>query len=168
MGLDRLINLRYDASTCVHCGHCKVVPLPVVKDGDIMDSERQQVNMAMREHMVEQGLAPQVHTDTVKSLKRYEAFPAERPRLPAWATGLNLRLVPDEDAEVLLYVGCGEGAESDKSTARKLAKLLLSAGVNLGVLGTAEPCCGYPAYSRGYRDDFTRIANTNIDLFGEL
>jgi Fe-S oxidoreductase len=226
MGFDRLINLRYDASTCVHCGHCKVVPLPVVRDGDfmdqcpssmhfhnhaysgggrsimalslidgriqpdkamadivfacdacgycdtackfIMDSERQQVNMAMREHMVEKGLAPQVHTDTVKSLKRYEAFPAERPRLPAWANGLNLRLVPEEDAEVLLYVGCAEAAESDKSTARKLAKLLLSAGVNLGVLGTAEPCCGYPAYSRGYRDDFTRIANTNIDLFGEL
>ena len=226
MALDRLINLRYDASTCIHCGHCKVVPLPVVKDGDfmdqcpssmhfhnhaysgggrsimalalidgrvqadkamadivfscdacgycdtackfIMDSDRHLVNMAMREHMVEKGLAPQVHTDTVESLKRYEAFPSERPRLPEWANGLDLRLVPDEDAEVLLYVGCDADAEANKSTARKLAKLLLAAGLKVGVLGTAEPCCGYPAYSRGYRDDFTRIANTNIDLFGEL
>jgi len=226
MGLDRLINLRYDASTCIHCGHCKMVPLPVVKDGDymdqcpssmhyhnhaysgggrsimalalidgrveadkamadivfacdacgycdtackfIMDSERHLVNMAMREHMVENGLAPQVHTDIVKSLKRYEPFPAERPQLPAWASGLNLRLVPEEDAEVLLYAGCDGDAEVDKSTARKLAKLLLAAGLNVGILGTAEPCCGYPAYSRGYRDDFTRIANTNINLFGEL
>jgi Fe-S oxidoreductase len=124
--------------------------------------------MAMREHMVEKGLAPQVHTDTVKSLKRYEPFPAERPQLPAWAKGLDLRLLPEEDAEVLLYVGCGEDVQSDKSTARKLAKLLLAAGVKVGVLGTAEPCCGYPAYSRGYRDDFTRIANANIDLFSEL
>jgi Fe-S oxidoreductase len=37
MALDRLINLRYDASTCIHCGHCKMVPLPVAKDGDFMD-----------------------------------------------------------------------------------------------------------------------------------
>lgn len=227
MGLERLINLRDEMISCHHCGHCKVVPLPVVRhpeymdqcpismhfhfhghsggglsimalalvDGRIevdqsladvvfscttcgycdvackfmMDAERQTINMALREHVVEKGLAPHQHIETVKSLKRYDAHPTTPARLPKWAQGLDIKLLPEQQAEVLLFAGsaAGEDAERD-NLARKLAQLFLKGGLSVGVLGSAEPSCGHEAYAMGFREEFTRIANKNIELFAEL
>jgi Fe-S oxidoreductase len=46
-------------------------------------------------------------------------------------------------------------------SARKLARLLLHAGVDVGILGDEEACCGLPAHWTGFRDDFTALAEKN-------
>ena len=52
-------------------------------------------------------------------------------------------------------------------SARKMARLLLHAGVDVGILGDDENCCGLPAHWMGFRDDFTALAEKNANSFKE-
>jgi len=140
---------------CTACGLCDV------SCKFNMDAERHLVNMALREHMVDEGLELPVHRRMVEGLQRH-GYPApEEPKNPPgrWAQGLGLKVLPGERAEVLLFAGCLERGDPDAaSTAWKLARLLVHAGVDVGTLGDREPCCGLPAYWTGYRDVFARTA----------
>jgi Fe-S oxidoreductase len=50
------------------------------------------------------------------------------------------------------------------SVARANINLLLTAGVDVGIWGTAETCCGGRAYQMGYQTDFLRQAQNNMKL----
>jgi len=144
---------------CTTCGLCDV------SCKFNMDAERHLVNMALREHMVEEGLEVEAHRRMIEGLRRH-GYPAEDP--PGgppgrWAEGLGLKALPAESAEVLLFAGCLEREDPRAaSTARKLARLLVHAGVDVGTLGEQEPCCGLPAYWTGYREVFTGVASEAV------
>ena len=83
-----------------------------------------------------------------------------------WAHGLDLKKLPEQKATVLLYAGCLTRYDKKAmQSARKLAKLLLHAGVDVGILGDDEQCCGLPAHWAGFKDDFTDLAEKNAHLF---
>ncbi|MCP4749753.1 MAG: (Fe-S)-binding protein [Proteobacteria bacterium] len=148
---DKLSGIAY---ACTTCGSCDVA----CKFN--MEAERQQVNMALREHMVDEGLDLDVHLETLDNLKRYGHPDGKLATAPGeWAEGLGLKVLPGEKAEVLLFAGCLQ-RNDDRSaeTVRKLAKLLLHAGVDFGILGDAELSCGLQAYWTGYRDFFSETA----------
>ncbi len=137
---------------CTTCGNCDVACKFV------MDAERNIVNMALREHLVDEGLAPEIHQQTVADLETHN-HPHGRQEIPAgqWAEGLGLKTVPQETAEVLLFAGCLQRSDPAlTTTVRKLARLLQAAGVDLGTLGNAELSCGLPAHWTGHRDAFIR------------
>jgi Fe-S oxidoreductase len=48
--------------------------------------------------------------------------------------------------------------------AKATAKILQKAGVNFGIAGDAETCCGGRAYQMGYREDFLNQAKKNMAL----
>ena len=48
--------------------------------------------------------------------------------------------------------------------AQATAKILKKAGVDFGIAGDAEMCCGGRAYQMGYRDDFLKQAKKNMAL----
>ncbi len=150
--------------SCRACGYCDVACKFV------MDAERHLVNMALREHLVETGFAPKAHEEAMENLNKYghaDGKPKNQPG--AWAEGLGLKVLPEEKAEVLLFAGCVQRNNPQSAgVSRKLAQLLLKAGVDVGILGDAEPCCGLPAYWRGYRETFTRMASERAALFDGL
>ncbi len=158
---EKLAEITYACTTCGLCDvSCKFN----------MDAERQQVNMALREHMVDEGLGLPVHQETVRNLQQY-GHPDGNPQNPPgrWAEGLGLKTLPGESAEVLLFAGCLErGDPSSAEVVRKLARLLIHAGVNVGILGEKEPTCGLPAYWTGHRDAFSAIAAETTSLLDPL
>ncbi len=48
--------------------------------------------------------------------------------------------------------------------ARATAKILQKAGVDFGIAGDAEVCCGGRAYQMGYEEDFLNQAKKNMEM----
>ena len=72
-----------------------------------------------------------------------------------WATGLKLKDATKEKVDVLYHVGCLTSYDKDmQKLAKATAKILQKAGVNFGIAGDAETCCGGRAYQMGYKEDF--------------
>ena len=83
----------------------------------------------------------------------------------AWARGLGLPVLGEGDAcEVLYWVGCLTTFDEEKQTiAADLAALLRGCGVEVGLLGKAETCCGDPARVCGDENLFQATARAQID-----
>jgi len=149
---------------CTACGYCDVACK------FIMDAERQRVNMALREYLAAAGLAPAAHQQIAANLRAYgHAEGKPRRAAGAWAEGLGLKVLPQQKAQTLLLAGCGpRNDENSARTAKRFARLLREAGVDIGILGDAEPCCGLPAYWSGYGELFAETAARNSALFAGL
>ncbi len=148
---------------CTTCGSCDVA----CKFN--MDAERMQVNMAMREHLVDEGQDLKINKTRKENLLKYGHAGGKQGTLAgAWADGLGMKDMSKDSARVLLFGGCRTRDDAGAAkTARKLARLFLLAGVDVGFLGAKEMCCGLPAYWTGYRDDFGKLAERNTRLFDE-
>ena len=86
-----------------------------------------------------------------------------------WTNETRVKVLSDESSgsvDVLFWVGC-TAALVDRNIATTVAvvNLLKKAGVNFGVLGGAENCCGDPARRAGYEFQFQVMAEQNIELF---
>ena len=67
--------------------------------------------------------------------------------------------------DVLYFVGCQTSYNKDMwKIAQATAKLLQKAGVNFGIGGENETCCGGRAYQMGYKQDFLDQAKKNLDF----
>jgi len=83
-----------------------------------------------------------------------------------WTEGLDIKVVAEDNKiDVLFWVGCTEALE-DRSLkiAQASAKLMQQAGVNFGILGEEERCCGDPARRLGAEHIFQMLAVNNIQL----
>ena len=82
-----------------------------------------------------------------------------------WATPANLKRISEgAKADTLLWIGC-MGAlydERSKETVSHAATILEKAGVNFGILGREELCCGDPARGMGNEYLFQALARRNI------
>ena len=81
-----------------------------------------------------------------------------------WTQGLDIKiLAEDSNVDILYWVGCTEALE-DRSIkiAQAMGKLLKQAGVNFGILGEEESCCGDPARRLGNERQFQLQAQKNI------
>jgi heterodisulfide reductase subunit D len=141
-------DLAQIVSACTTCGMCDV------SCKFIMAAERQDVILALKEHVAESGFAIPSNSE-------------DKPTLPHWAGGLKLETLPDSQSEVLLFVGAGSRHDpKHASTARKLAQLLLTSGVDFGILPD-EPGSGIEAFWTGQRASFTDQARRVVDRLDE-
>ncbi len=141
--------------SCRTCGFCDVACK------FIMESERNEVNMTLREVLVKEGLAPEEYQRAARNL-RETGNPAGAAGAGEWARGLDIKKLPEQKAKVLIYAGCLARHDARaRNAARKLAALLLHAGVDAGILGDDELCCGLPAHWTGFKDDFKEHAEKN-------
>ena len=149
---------------CTACGMCDVVCKFT------MEAERHLVNMALREHMVDEGLTMPIHDKMIENLEVYGHPEGRPPKSPGnWADGLSLKVLPDAESEVLIFAGCMQSVDPALArTARRLARILIEAGVDVGILGDLEPSCGLTAYWTGYRDVFASIADKTVSLLDSL
>jgi len=83
-----------------------------------------------------------------------------------WTEGLDLKVMSqDSDVDILYWVGCaGAFDERGKKVTHAMLKVLKEAGVNFGILGAEENCCGDHARRLGNEYLFQMTAQQNIEV----
>jgi Fe-S oxidoreductase len=83
-----------------------------------------------------------------------------------WVEGLGVKDLTKERAEVVFHAGCHISYDEKQwDLARKAVILLKNAGVDVGVMGGDEACCGCRAYDMGYRGELIKFAEHNIQAW---
>jgi len=84
-----------------------------------------------------------------------------------WTEGLSIKqLSEDSNVDYLFWVGCTAALEErNLKIVKAVTKVLQAAGVNFGILGTEETCCGEPARRIGNEYVFQMVAQQNIETF---
>ncbi len=82
-----------------------------------------------------------------------------------WAKDLGVKtLAEDANVEYLYYVGCaGSFDDRGKKVSTAFAKILQTAGVSFGILGTEEGCCGDSLMRGGNEYSYQALAQANIE-----
>ena len=89
----------------------------------------------------------------------------ERDNRDAWANGLSVKPFT-EGMEVLYFVGCYYSYDPRmKKVAVATANVLNRAGVDFGILGSKENCCGESIRKTGNEKVFNTLARENIKTF---
>ncbi|MBI5018095.1 MAG: (Fe-S)-binding protein [Deltaproteobacteria bacterium] len=91
----------------------------------------------------------------------------ERSKRGDWAKNLSVKTFT-EGTDVLYFPGCYLSYDPRlKKVAAATASLLQKAGVDFGILGPKESCCGESIRKTGNEDLFKRLARENIKTFVE-
>ena len=146
---------------CTTCGKCpKVCPRDVqqVKSG-----------IAMRRIATEYGVYP-ASVNPIRAVRsglsgEGNPFFEERKKRGDWAKGHSVKEFT-KDMEILYYPGCYLSYDSRlKKVAIATANILNKAGVNFGILGSKEVCCGESIRKTGDEELFLHLAKENIKTF---
>jgi Fe-S oxidoreductase len=147
----------WNCTTCYACQEvCPVYIEPMVK------------LLEMRRNLVlERASIPETGEGALKSLEaRGHPWRGTTLSRTDWAQGLDIKtLADDSDIDILFWVGCTQALE-ERSTrvAQAIARILKLAGVNFGILGVEEVCCGDPARRLGNEYLFQLQVQGNIEL----
>jgi Fe-S oxidoreductase/nitrate reductase gamma subunit len=147
----------WNCTTCFACHEaCPVSIEPMTK---VIEMRRSLV--------MEQAAIPETGEGALKSIEaRGHPWRGTTLSRTDWTEGLDIRTLSDVgNVDVLFWVGCTEALE-ERSTrvARSIAQVLEKVGVNFGVLGAEETCCGDPARRLGNEYLFQIQAEANITL----
>jgi Fe-S oxidoreductase len=147
--------------TCTACRACDENCGNLIK-GHIVD-----VIEGLRQMAVSAGCTLPAHEIMVASLKKNDNV-LDRPREErgAWAGGLGLKDLAVDGAEVAFRAGCLLSLDPEmRGPALAALKLLRLAGVDVGIEGKDEVCCGGRAYEIGQVSEFTKYAEHNIEAY---
>jgi heterodisulfide reductase subunit D len=110
------------------------------------------------------------HAAMIKSLEDYDnPYAQPRNRRDRWAKKLNLKNALKERVKVLYYPGCTAAYNQRfNKVAVATATILSKAGVDVGILGNEEKCCGSTTLRVGNRSLYEKLALRNIDTFNNL
>lgn len=151
-----------DTWLCASCDACvKRCPRSV----EIIDIMR-----AMRRTVVNLGLAPvpdslRITAKNISGLGNpYGELPEKRGE---WAKDLGVKKF-SSGTEVLYFPCCVPAYDPDvKVVARAVVTLLSKAGIDFGIIGSEERCCGESIRKAGFEDAFQSLAQHNIATFAE-
>jgi len=148
---------------CTTCGACQeVCPVNIEHIRKIIDLRR---NLVLAQSKMPESAQLMLRN---MQLRGHPWAGVQSMRLRGdWTSGLELNLLTDGDnADTLFWVGCtGALVERNVKATLSMTRVLKSAGVNFGVLGDAETCCGDPARRAGYEFQFQMMAEQNIEIF---
>lgn len=110
---------------------------------------------------------PEDHKLLWSTLEEGNPWSAPRAERAKWSEGLNLRDAK-QGVRVLLYAGCAVSYDPRlMRVARGLASAMTTAGVDVGILGPKERCCGDAARSTGERAYLERLVMDNVKAMRE-
>ena len=118
----------------------------------------------MRFKMVEEGQTLPQHIAMVKSVqKNQNSLFGKKAERGQWAAGLKVKDLSTQKAEVVFHAGCRLSYDKElQKTATTTISLLQQAGIDIGILGQAEMCCGGRLYDIGQKEQFSDCANQTI------
>ncbi len=140
---------------CQLCGACQVSCQAYRDDIDLAD-----VLLEFRATCVQEGFVLPEHLEIIDSMKREDntvgMLKADRGN---WAEGLDLPDINRQQVKVLFHAGCRYSYDEDlRNITRIGAMLLKDAGVNIGIAGRDEACCGGRAFEVGYQGEMKNYA----------
>jgi Fe-S oxidoreductase len=150
-----------DIWRCTTCGRC---PQQCPRDVKQIDS-----GVALRRIAMEYGVFPNSVSPirTISGSLAGEGNPLneERKKRADWANGLSVKTFTEE-MELLYFPGCYLSYDARlKKVAAATANILNKAGVDFGILGPKENCCGESIRKTGDEELFKRLARENIKTF---
>jgi len=153
---DKLLHIVYNCQMCGACG---------VSCNYAMDMEVQEPINETRIRCVKDGKTAPALDKTIRRLRREGSMIPAKGKRGAWASGLRIKNIAKQKAEVLFHVGCLTSYDPEMhKLAQATAKILKKAGIDFGIAGDAETCCGGRAYQMGYERDFLRQARKNAAM----
>jgi Fe-S oxidoreductase/nitrate reductase gamma subunit len=148
---------------CTTCGACQeVCPVFVEVVDKVVDLRRYLVLMESR-------FAPEVKLFFKNMETNYNPWTIGFATRGDWAKDLKVKtLAEDSNVDFLFWVGCaGSFDERNKRVSRTLVNLLEKAGVDFGILGTEEMCCGETARRMGNEYLAQILMQQQIELFNK-
>lgn len=150
-----------DIWRCTTCGRC---PQRCPRDVQQIKS-----GVALRRIATEYGVFPNsvkpVRTASASLVGEGNPLSEERKNRAKWAEGLSVKTFT-EGMDILYFPGCYLSYDPRlKKVARATAGILNKAGVDYGILGPEENCCGESIRKTGEEELFRRLARENIKTF---
>jgi Fe-S oxidoreductase len=150
-----------DLWRCTTCGNCPEKCPRGVKQIELGVSLRR---IASRYDVFPASARP---ARAVRGSLTTEGNPLNEPRARRadWAKGLGVK--PFTEGTEVLYFGCCTSAYDSRmqNVARATVAVLQKAGVDFGILGTRESCCGESVRKTGAEDVYKGLARENIKTF---
>ena len=150
-----------DLWLCTTCGRC-----PQICPRDVKQIES---GVALRRIATEYGVFP-ASVKPIRAIRGSlmgEGNPLneERKSRADWAKDLSVKPFT-EGMEILYFPGCYPSYDPRlKKVARATANILNKAGVDFGILGEKENCCGESIRKTGDEEAYLRLARENIKAF---
>jgi len=156
---ETLRDLLYSCTTCNGCVvRCKskATGIPILK---AIEAGRK----ILREMMI--GPLPQQRKPLQDLYRKGNPY-GERPEKRfEWLEGINVKRLPKEKADVLLYVGCTISYDQElQSMGKNLITVFDKLNIDFGIM-EQETCCGDPALRMGDEALFRELMNENIKSF---
>jgi Fe-S oxidoreductase len=154
---------REEIWRCTTCGKCPQRCPRDVKQIDDM--------VALRRIATGYGVFP-AHVKPVRTISagltaQGNPFGEDRTKRAEWAEGLSVKTFA-EGMELLYFPGCYLCYDPRlKKVAQATANILNKAGIDFGILGSKENCCGESIRKTGNEELFKRLARENIKTFIE-
>lgn len=144
---------------CRTCGAClEICPAYIQHVDTFVELRRNETLMQAR-----------IPTEASKAIRTMEnlgnPFGAQADRID-FMKSLGARIVKaGEEVDVLLWIGCATVYDPQKhKTVKDLVEILNRAGIDFGVLGGDEKCCGDPARVLGEENLFQATAKEQVEL----
>jgi len=150
-----------DIWRCTTCGRC---PQQCPRDVKQIES-----GVALRRIANDYGVYPApvktVRTINAGLVAQGNPFGEDREKRAAWAEDLSVKPFTEE-MEILYFPCCYVCYDPRlKKVARATVNILNKAGVDFGILGSKENCCGESIRKTGDEELFKRLAKENIKAF---
>jgi Fe-S oxidoreductase len=154
---DKLLEMIYQ---CQICGGCDV-SCKYNRDLEPLESIYQ-----FRIKCIEDGQLLPAHMIVIDGLKKEDnmmgSLKSERWK---WAEGLKVKDLTKEKAEVYFHAGCRYCFDQELwPVVRGAIDLLIRAGIDVGIMGKDETCCGGRPYEIGYQGELTKYAEHNMEM----
>jgi len=154
--------------TCTSCGHCQANCHP------IKELQPMNVGLALKRHLIRMGHGPlEPHHVIIQSILNYDnPWMSPRSGRAKWTNKVKQLKIKDaskEKVEVLYFPGCNDSyVPGLVDVSRTTARILSAGGVDFGILGAKERCCGSTAFRVGAVEMFEKYKRANVQQLNSL
>lgn len=131
------------------------------------DLEPVEVMRQLRFKLIDDGQFPFQDIPLIDHLRKEDnTMMQPKAERGTWAAGLDVKDLTQEKGDVVFHVGCRLSYDEELwRIPRTAVTLLRNAGIDVGIMGKDENCCGGRLCDMGYRGEFLKYAENNIDAW---